>query len=145
MYRVAYQVESNLIINNLTHEFEPYNIHDASYRLLQAASYWPARTVFVSVADPGVGSTRRSVVAELKDGQYIITPDNGTLTYLAQYVGTKEVSQIDEETQHLLGSSESHTFHGRDVYVYKGARLASGNVRFDELGSVIPTSKLLKY
>ncbi|MBK4857383.1 DNA-directed RNA polymerase subunit delta [Enterococcus faecium] len=112
---------------------------------MQAASYWPAGTVFVSVVDPGVGSTRRSVMAELKDGQYVITPDNGTLTYLAQYVGIKEVRQIDEETQRLPGSSESHTFHGRDVYVYNGARLASGNVRFDELGSVIPTSELVTF
>ena len=67
MYGVAYQVEPTLNINNLTHEIEPYNIHDASYRLLQAVTYWPAGTVFVSVVDPGVGSTRRSVVAELKD------------------------------------------------------------------------------
>ena len=41
MYGVAYQVEPTLNINNLTHEIEPYNIHDASYRLLQAVTYWP--------------------------------------------------------------------------------------------------------
>lgn len=52
MYGVAYQVEPTLNINNLTHEIEPYNIHDASYRLLQAVTYWPAGTVFVSVVDP---------------------------------------------------------------------------------------------
>lgn len=145
MYGVAYQVEPTLNINNLTHEIEPYNIHDASYRLLQAVTYWPAGTVFVSVVDPGVGSTRRSVVAELKDGQYVITPDNGTLTYLAQYVGIKEVRQIDEESQRLPGSSESHTFHGRDVYVYNGARLASGKVGFAELGTIIPSSELVTF
>ncbi|BCA84956.1 S-adenosyl-l-methionine hydroxide adenosyltransferase family protein [Enterococcus saigonensis] len=145
MYGVAYQVSPTLIINNLTHEIEPYNIHDASYRLLQAVSYWPAGTVFVSVVDPGVGSTRRSVVAELSGGQYVITPDNGTLTYLAQYIGIKEVRQIDEEIQRLPGSSESHTFHGRDVYVYNGARLASGKVGFVELGNKIATSELVAF
>lgn len=145
MYGVAYQVEPTLNISNLTHEIEPYNIHDASYRLLQSVTYWPAGTVFVSVVDPGVGSTRRSVVVELKGGQYVITPDNGTLTYLAQYVGIKEVRQIDEETQRLHGSSESHTFHGRDVYVYNGARLASGKVSFTELGSVISPSELVTF
>lgn len=145
MYGVAYQVEPNLTINNLTHEIEPYNIHDASYRLLQTVSYWPAGTVFVSVVDPGVGSTRRSVVAELKGGQYVITPDNGTLTYLAQYVGIKELRQIDEESQRLPGSSESHTFHGRDVYVYNGARLASGKVAFTELGEIISLTDLVTF
>lgn len=145
MYGVAYQVEPNLTINNLTHEIEPYNIHDASYRLLQTVSYWPAGTVFVSVVDPGVGSTRRSVVAELKGGQYVITPDNGTLTYLAQYVGIKELRQIDEESQRLPESSESHTFHGRDVYVYNGARLASGKVAFTELGEIISLTDLVAF
>lgn len=145
MYGVAYQVEPNLTINNLTHEIEPYNIHDASYRLLQTVSYWPAGTVFVSVVDPGVGSTRRSVVVELKGGQYVITPDNGTLTYLAQYVGIKELRQIDEESQRLPGSSESHTFHGRDVYVYNGARLASGKVAFTELGKIISLTDLVTF
>ena len=86
MYGVAYQVEPNLIINRLTHEIEPYNIHDASYRLLQATSYWPAGTVFVSVVDPGVGSTRQKCCGRIKDGQYVIRLNNGTLTYLAQYV-----------------------------------------------------------
>lgn len=145
MYGVAYQVDLALTINNLTHEITPYNIHDASYRLLQAVSYWPKGTVFVSVVDPGVGSNRRSVVAELTGGQYVITPDNGTLTYLSQYVGVKEVRKIDEETQRLPGSSESHTFHGRDVYVYNGARLASGKVKFAELGTVLPTSDLVTF
>ncbi|MFC4771761.1 SAM hydrolase/SAM-dependent halogenase family protein [Enterococcus hermanniensis] len=145
MYGVAYQVDPSLTINNLTHEIEPYNIHDASYRLLQAVSYWPAGTVFVSVVDPGVGSTRRSVVAELKGGQYVLTPDNGTLTYLAHHIGIKEVRQIDEDTQRLPGSSESHTFHGRDVYVYNGARLASGKVVFSELGSVLKPDELVVF
>ena len=81
----------------------------------------------------------------MKDGQYVITPDNGTLTYLAQYVGIKEVRQIDEESQRLPGSSESHTFHGRDVYVYNGARLASGKVGFAELGTIIPSSELVTF
>lgn len=145
MYGVAYQVDPTLTINNLTHEIEPYNISDASYRLLQVAPYWPADTVFVSVVDPGVGSTRRSVVAELKGGQYVITPDNGTLTHLAQYVGIKQVRQIDEERHRLPGSSESHTFHGRDVYIYNGARLASKKVRFTELGTIIPTNELVTF
>lgn len=134
MYGVAYQVEPQLSINDLTHEIVPYHIHDASYRLLQSAAYWPAGTVFVSVVDPGVGSNRRSVVAKLKTGQLIITPDNGTLTYAADYIGIEALRVIDEDTERLAGSSESHTFHGRDVYVYNGARLASGQQTFETIG-----------
>lgn len=145
MYGVAYQVEPELTITNLTHEIEPYNIHDASYRLFQSAMYWPAGTVFVSVVDPGVGSERRSIVAKLAGGQYIITPDNGTLTYLATYTGIESVRQIDEATQRLAGSSESHTFHGRDVYMYNGARLASGKVSFEELGAELLLDEVTRF
>ncbi len=145
MYGVAYQVEQNLTITDLTHEITPYDIHDASYRLLQSVTYWPKGTVFVSVVDPGVGSTRRSVVVSLKSGQYVITPDNGTLTYLKSYVGIKEVRQIDENTQRLAGSAESHTFHGRDVYMYNGARLASQKVRFEALGSVVSVDSIVTF
>lgn len=98
MYGVAYQVAPELVIADLTHEIEPYNIHDASYRLLQSVTYWPAGTVFVSVVDPGVGSDRRSVVAKLATGQLVLTPDNGTLTYLATYIGIAELRVINEAT-----------------------------------------------
>lgn len=138
MYGVAYQVAPELVIADLTHEIEPYNIHDASYRLLQSVTYWPAGTVFVSVVDPGVGSDRRSVVAKLATGQLVLTPDNGTLTYLATYIGIAELRVINEATERLAGSAESHTFHGRDVYMYNAARLASGAISFEELGTPEP-------
>lgn len=138
MYGVAYQVAPELVIADLTHEIEPYNIHDASYRLLQSVTYWPAGTVFVSVVDPGVGSDRRSVVAKLATGQLVLTPDNGMLTYLATYIGIAELRVINEATERLAGSAESHTFHGRDVYMYNAARLASGAISFEELGTPEP-------
>ena len=73
MYGVAYGVDPTLLISNLTHEITPYDIWEASYRLIQTVSYWPEGTVFVSVVDPGVGSARRSIVVKTKTGQYIIT------------------------------------------------------------------------
>ena len=56
MYGVAYTVDSELRVFDLTHEIEPYSIWDASYRLIQTVAYWPEGSVFVSVVDPGVGS-----------------------------------------------------------------------------------------
>lgn len=145
MYGVAYGVDRDLLVSDLTHEIEQYDIHDASYRLLQSVPYWAEGTVFVSVVDPGVGTKRRSVAARLKDGQYVITPDNGTLTYLARYIGIEEVRQIDQTKQRLAGSSKSHTFHGRDVYMYNGARLASGRIQFEELGKVVENESVVMF
>ncbi|MBP2966732.1 SAM-dependent chlorinase/fluorinase, partial [Acinetobacter baumannii] len=87
MYGVAYTVDPNISIENLTHDIPPYDIWVASYRLYQTVKYWPTGTVFVSVVDPGVGSERKSVVAKTSSGHYIITPDNGSLTHIAHYDG----------------------------------------------------------
>ena len=64
MYGVALDVDNDLKIFNLTHDITPYNIWEASYRLYQSVEYWPKGTVFVSEVDPGVGSSRKSVVAK---------------------------------------------------------------------------------
>lgn len=134
MEGVSYGVSSNLKIRHLTHEITTFNIFEASYRLYQTINYWPEGTVFVSIVDPGVGSNRMSVVAKTKAGQYIVTPNNGTLTHIKKFVGIEEVRQIDESVNRLKGSSESYTFHGRDVYAYTGARLSSGTITYEQVG-----------
>ncbi|KAE9540312.1 S-adenosyl-l-methionine hydroxide adenosyltransferase family protein [Ursidibacter maritimus] len=134
MQGVAFGVDRDLKMFNLTHEIPAYNIWEAAYRLYQTATYWPQGTVFVSVVDPGVGTDRKSVVLKTKTGHYFVTPDNGTLTLVAEHLGIESVRQIDEQTNRLEGSEKSYTFHGRDVYAYTGARLASGKIRFEEVG-----------
>lgn len=138
MYGVAYTVDPELRVYDLTHEIEPYNIWDASYRLIQSVQYWPEGSVFVSVVDPGVGSARRSIVAKTATGQYIVTPDNGTLTHIKRRIGISEVRIINESVNRLRGSEESYTFYGRDVYAFTGAKLASGRIRFEEVGAPVP-------
>lgn len=134
MKGVAFGVDHNLKIFDLTHEIPPYNIWEGAYRLYQTASYWPQGSVFVSVVDPGVGTDRKSVVLKTKNGQYFVSPDNGTLTLVAESLGIESVRQIDEKTNRLKGSEKSYTFHGRDVYAYTGARLASGRSRSSRWG-----------
>lgn len=143
MYGVAYGVDPGLNISNLTHEITPYDIWEASYRLIQTVNYWPAGTVFVSVVDPGVGSTRRSIAVRTTAGQYIITPDNGTLTHIKRMTGISEARIIDESVNRLQGSSESYTFHGRDVYAFTGARLAAGIIDFAGVGPEVPVETVV--
>ncbi len=138
MKGVAFSVDSNLKIFDLTHEIPPYNIWEGAYRLYQTANYWPQGSVFVSVIDPGVGTKRKSVVLKTKNGQYFVSPDNGTLTLVAQTLGIDSVREIDEKANRLKGSEKSYTFHGRDVYAYTGARLASGAITFEQVGPKLP-------
>jgi hypothetical protein len=132
MKGVAIGVAPALRIFDLTHEIAAFDVWEAAYRLRQVASFWPRGTVFVSIVDPGVGTSRLAVVARLRGDRYVVTPDNGTLTLVAAEV--EEVREIDVTRQRLPGSERSHTFHGRDVFAYVGARLANGQLRFEDVG-----------
>ena len=138
MRGVAFGVDNNVKIFDLTHEIPAYSIWDATYRLYQTAEYWPSGTVFVSVVDPGVGTDRKSVVLKTKSGHYFVTPDNGTLTLIAEKLGIDEIREIDEAVNRRKNSEKSYTFHGRDVYVYTAARLAAGKITFEQVGKKLP-------
>lgn len=138
MKGVAFGVSSDLHMFDLTHEIPAFNIWEAAQRLQQTAKYWPSGTVFVSVVDPGVGTERKSVVLKTKSGHYFVTPDNGTLTLVAESLGIAEVREIDEAVNRLKNSEQSYTFHGRDVYAYTGARLAAGVITFEQVGPKLP-------
>ena len=143
MYGVAYSVMPDLRIHDLTHDITPFDIWEASYRLIQTIPYWPEGTVFVSVVDPGVGSDRKSVVVKTNTGRYIVTPDNGTLTHVIRFEGIAAVREIDENVNRLPRSGESYTFHGRDVYAYTGARLAAGIIDFEGVGPELRVEDLV--
>jgi S-adenosylmethionine hydrolase len=140
MKGVATGVNPDLKLYDLTHEIPAYNIWEAAYRLQQTAPYWPAGTVFVSVVDPGVGTSRKSVVLKTKSGHYFVTPDNGTLTLIAQTLGIESVREINEELNRRKNSGASYTFHGRDVYAYTGARLAADVITFEQVGQELPAA-----
>ena len=138
MKGVAVGVSPDLRIYDLTHQIEPYNIWQGALRLAQTAEYWPAGTVFVSVVDPGVGTERKSIVMRTRTGHYFVTPDNGTLTFVAPRLGIDAVREIDEAVNRRKDSEKSFTFHGRDVYAYTAARLAAGIIGFEQVGRELP-------
>ena len=144
MHGVAYGVDPQLTISDLTHQIPDYDIWLGAYRLYQTANYWPQGTVFVSVIDPGVGTNRKSVVLKTKGGRYFVGPDNGLFTLIAERDGVAELREIDEKVNRLAGSAESYTFHGRDVYAYVGARLASGAISYEQVGPPLPSESVVK-
>ena len=137
MRGVAASVSDNLKLENLTHEIPQFNIWEASYRLIQTITYWPAGTVFVCVVDPGVGSERESVAVLTATGHIIVTPDNGTLSHVRKQIGIVERRRISETENRLKDSQDSYTFYGRDVYSYTGARLAAGIVEYQDVGPLL--------
>ena len=144
MYGVSHCVDPDIKIYDITHQIPQFNIWEGSYRLLQTVQYWPEGTVFVSVVDPGVGSDRKAVVVKTVNDQFIVTPDNGTLTHIKRYYGIAEIREIDETINRLPNSGESHTFHGRDIFAYTGARLAAGIISFEEVGPALKVSDIVE-
>ena len=144
MHGVAYGVAPRLTVADLTHNIPDYDIWVGGYRLFQTANHWPEGTVFVSVIDPGVGTARKSVVLKTRAGRYFVGPDNGQFTLIAERDGVAELREIDESVNRRPGSGESYTFHGRDVYAYVGARLASGAISYEQVGPVLPSDSVVK-
>src|ERR1700680_1372061 len=141
MKGVAYGVSQDLLISDLSHE-NP-SIFDGAYRLYQTEQFWPEGTVFVAVVDPGGGTKRLSVVLKTRTGRFFVGPNNGLLSLVAERDGIEGLRQIDESVNRRKGSDDSHTFHGRDVFAYTGARLAAGVITFEQVGPPLPTQSLI--
>ncbi len=136
VYGIFKLVDPELEIYDFNHYIRQFDIADGARSLLAVIDYWPKGTIFMSVVDPGVGTKRRSCVAKLDNGSYLVTPDNGTLTFLIPRI--VEVREIDESINRLPGSENHHTFHARDVYAYTAARLASGIITYEKVGPAYP-------
>jgi S-adenosyl-L-methionine hydrolase (adenosine-forming) len=109
-------------IVDITHEVLPFDILDGGFTIVQAYRYFPKKTIHVVVVDPGVGSTRRPLLAEAA-GQYFIAPDNGVLSMLF----ARETARVRHiANQRYFLKPVSRTFHGRDVFAPVAAHLAAG-------------------
>lgn len=147
MYGVVKTVDRDVEIIDGTHEIPQYDTWSASYRLFQTMKFWPEGTIFVSVVDPGVGTKRKASVAKTKDGYYVVTPDNGSLTHLKKIVGITEIREIDETTNRLKGKDTEGVgiFHGRDLFSYCAAKLASGIIDFEGVGPAYSVEDVIEH
>jgi len=145
MYGVVKSVDRELEIMDGTHEIPQYDIWSASYRLSQSMRFWPQGTIFVSVVDPGVGTPRKACIAKTADGFFVVTPDNGALTHVKQSSGILEVREIDESVNRLRGKNteETNVFHGRDLFGYCAAKLASGSITYEQVGPAYSVDEIV--
>ena len=102
-------------IIDLTHQVTPYSISEGARLLSRTSQYYPSGTIFLTVVDPGVGTSRRSIIVRTKRSQYFVLPDNGLITLVVDRDGIEGIREITNPKWSLAGSSSS-TFHGRDIY-----------------------------
>lgn len=127
-------------IIDIAHHIAPQDIRQAAYVLMTSYSYMPSGTIFVCVVDPGVGTPRRPIAVQTKQGIFV-GPDNGLFSYVLGQVEIQQVVALHNRQYHL--QSISTTFHGRDIFSPVAAHLANG-VPVDQLGPALgkPLEKL---
>jgi S-adenosylmethionine hydrolase len=123
MKGVILGIEPAAQLIDISHGVQPYNIADGAFTIAQAYRYFPKKTVHVVVVDPGVGSARRPLLAEVA-GQYFVAPDNGVLSMVFAREPAVRVRHITNERYFL--HPVSRTFHGRDVFSPVAGHLATG-------------------
>jgi S-adenosylmethionine hydrolase len=92
--------------------------------LRESWRYFPPRTVFLAVVDPGVGTTRAPIAIETRAGARFVGPDNGLLWLAAKEAGIKRVVKLTSSRHRL--TNVSATFHGRDIFAPAAAYLWRG-------------------
>lgn len=115
-------IASQARVVDITHEVGAFQVSDGAFTIAQAYRYFPKKTIHVVVVDPGVGSSRRPILAEMA-GQYFIAPDNGVLSMIY----SREQPKVRHITAHrYFLKPVSRTFHGRDIFAPVAAHLAAG-------------------
>ncbi|HEX4310636.1 MAG TPA: SAM-dependent chlorinase/fluorinase, partial [Acidobacteriaceae bacterium] len=127
---------------DITHQVAPYDIAQGARFLAGSAPYFARDAVFVGVVDPGVGSTRKPIIARSKVGQFFVVPDNGLLTLIQDRDGLEAAREITNPDW-MIGSRLSSTFHGRDIFSPAGAHLARGD-DWTQAGPALDVSQLVR-
>jgi S-adenosylmethionine hydrolase len=118
---------------DISHEIPPGDISSGSLLLEQIRPFFPEKTIFLAVVDPGVGGDRRPIVIETDKGTFV-GPDNGLFTSILRSPGVERIVEIKEKK--YIHSNVSATFHGRDIFAPVAAHLSLGDVSPGDIGPV---------
>lgn len=133
MKAIIFDLCPNAVIVDITHEIAKFNIRMGAYMLATAVPYFPEGSIHVGVVDPGVGTLRRPIVIQTRQG-FFIGPDNGLLVLAAEKQGITRIHELTNPR--FMLPKVSHTFHGRDVFAPVAAHLING-VQPQEFGPEI--------
>lgn len=133
MKGVILNINPQVEIVDICHEIAPYDIFDAAYTLAQSYHLFPRDSIHVVVVDPGVGTSRRPILAR-SQGYTFVAPDNGVLSLVYEREAGMEFRHLT--ATHYFLSPLSNTFHGRDVFAPVAAWL-SRQVEVDRFGEPI--------
>lgn len=123
MKGVILSINKDANIIDITHEIPPQDIRSAGFALNACYKNFPAKTIFVAVVDPGVGSDRRAILVKTAE-YYFIAPDNGLLSFIFDSETDLRVFELTNDK--FFYQPVSPTFHGRDIFSPVAAHLSNG-------------------
>jgi len=139
MKGVIYNINPEARIVDLCHNIKPQNVREAMFLLSYSYKYFPEKTIFAVVVDPGVGSNRKILVVKTKK-YFFVAPDNGVLSFLSKNE-IEKIINVKEEKYFL--KPLSNTFHGRDIFSPVSAYISKGE-RIENFGNEIKNIKSIK-
>ena len=135
MKGVIFGIAPDVRIVDLSHQIAPQNILQGAIILADSYRYFPSGSIHLAVVDPGVGTKRAGLAAQI-GAHTFVAPDNGLLTCVldqAEQSGDS-IRAVRLENRHYWLPQTSRTFHGRDIFAPVAAHLAKG-VSLDSFGS----------
>jgi len=108
---------------DIGHDIPAHDVLAGALELAACYRYFPIGTIFLVVVDPGVGSSRRGIAADIGDYRFV-APDNGVLSAVFQESPPKKVVELTERK--YSRPTISRTFEGRDRFAPAAGHLAKG-------------------
>jgi len=140
MKGVIKNINPSVEIVDISHEISPFNIMEASLVLFATYKYFPKYTIFCTVVDPGVGTSRNPIIVQTEN-YFFVLPDNGLITLVLKEEKIKHVYKITNER--FMLKSISQTFHGRDIFAPVCAYISRGTP-LESFGLKLKPSSLTK-
>jgi S-adenosylmethionine hydrolase len=133
MKGVILSICPDVALVDISHDIPPHDVLNAALELAACYRYFPQGTIFLTVIDPGVGSTRRGLAADTGDYRFV-APDNGVLSGVFQETPPRKVVELTE--RRYARPTVSRTFEGRDRFAPAAAWLAKG-IQLSALGRAL--------
>lgn len=131
---------ADVTLVDISHDLPAHDVPFAALELSAAYRFFPSGTIFVAVVDPGVGSARRGLAAEVGEWKFV-APDNGVLTAVFQETPPKRVVELTE--RRYARPTVSRTFEGRDRFAPAAAWMAKG-VQLPAFGRAVTDYQMLE-
>jgi len=141
MKAVILKINPNVNIIDLSHNITPYSVIEASYILRTTYKNFPKGTIFITVIDPGVGSSREILLLKTNSNYFFIGPNNGIFS-------GDLINSVDEcieiKNEEYFNKPTSNTFHGRDIMAPIGAHLTT-NIPLNVFGPKFNLNNLKEF